>query len=128
MTDLPKIGTMIRCVGPGFEAGAVTYSGHSNIDLPRRTDDGKFIPDTVDSYQLKYVGNEWIYELVRLDVRMPCAHCTKPISGGTHSNVYLRRPDGALDTRVVHSECVAAFRAANRADIDSIEDIDDSGR
>ena len=59
---------MIRCVGPSFEAGAVTFSGHTNIDLPRRTDDGKIIPDAFDSYELKQVGDKWIYELVRADI------------------------------------------------------------
>lgn len=128
MLDLPKIGTMIRCVGPRFEAGAVTFNGHSRIELPRRTDDGRVLPDAIDLYQLKRVGEEWVYE--RIDprgMRMTCDHCTKPISGGAYSNVYLRRADGTvLDPRVLHAECIAAFKAVNRADIDSIEDIENS--
>ena len=68
MPLLPKIGAMIPCVGPSFEAGAVTFSGHANIDLPRRTDDGKIIPDMFDLYELKQVGGKWIYELVRADI------------------------------------------------------------
>ena len=64
MNTLPRIGTMIRCVGRTFEAGAVTFAGHSRIDLPRRTEDGKIIPRVFDTYQLTQVGKEWIYELM----------------------------------------------------------------
>lgn len=64
MDTLPKIGTMIRCMGPKFEAGAVTFAGQSRIDLPRRTEDGRIIPNTFDLYQLRQVGTEWIYQLV----------------------------------------------------------------
>jgi len=125
MTSLPKIGAMIRCVGPSFEAGAVTYNGHTNIDLPRRTADGEIMPDTFDSYHLKRVGGKWIYDLVPIGGQ--CEHCSKPIGGERHSKVYLGEPHGPLDARIVHTECVPAFRAANRGDLDSIEDIDHSG-
>ena len=68
MAVLPKIGTMIRCIGPNFDAGSVTYAGHSIIQLPRRTErqarsfrggGGGFA-----DYQLKRIGEEWVYELV----------------------------------------------------------------
>ena len=64
MTDLPKTGAMIRCVGGWVDAGAVTYTGHRRIDLPRRTEVGKIVPGAVDAYRLVQVANEWIYQLV----------------------------------------------------------------
>ena len=128
MLELPKFGILIRCVGPRFEAGAVTYNGHSTIELPRRTDDGRILHDRIDTYQLKRVGEQWIYE--RIDSRrvgMACEHCGKPIQSGKYANVYLRGANGtSLDTKILHTECVAAFKSASRAQIDSIEDIDDS--
>ena len=127
MLDLPKIGTMIRCLGPTFEAGVVTFYGHSRIELPHRKDDGRIVREAIDLYQLKRVGEEWVYE--RIDprgMRMTCDHCAKPISGGAYSNVYLRRAGAVLDPRVLHAECVAGFRAVNGVDIDSIDDIEDS--
>ena len=66
MAIRPEIGAMIRCVAPQYEAGAVTYYGHTIIELPHRTDLGKITPRSVDLYQLKQVGKEWIYELVEL--------------------------------------------------------------
>ena len=60
----PEIGATIRCVAPTFEAGAVTYNGHTIIQLPHRNDHGKIIPRSIDLYRLKQVGKEWIYELV----------------------------------------------------------------
>ena len=66
MVFRPEIGAMIRCVAPKYEAGAVTYYGHTIIELPHRTDDGKIIPRSVDLYLLKHVGNDWVYELVEL--------------------------------------------------------------
>lgn len=126
METLPKIGTLIRCVGARLEAGAVTYNGHTSIPLPRRTDDGKTGPGMFDLYHLRQVGSEWIYELVQPSGR--CEHCSTPVGGGTYSIVYLLHPDASgLDTRFLHTGCVAAFIATHRADIDSIEDIDDSG-
>lgn len=123
MESLPKIGNMIRCVSPTFEAGRVTFSGHTKIDLPRRTDDGKIVPNAFDLYQLKQVKGEWIYELVQTCER--CEHCSQPIGDEPCAIVYLIRPDGTgLDARCLHTECVAAFKAINRADIDSIEDVD----
>ena len=59
MQNLPKIGAMIRCVGAPIEAGAVTYNGHFSINLPRRTDDGTIVHGAFDSYQLRWVGEEW---------------------------------------------------------------------
>ena len=64
MNDLPKIGTMIRCVGASVDVGGVTYSGYETIRLARRTDTGKIIPDTFDLYQLTRLGEEWFYEFV----------------------------------------------------------------
>ena len=64
MAVLPKIGTMIHCVGPNFGTGSVTYNGHDTIQLPRRTDDGQIILNTFAEYQLKRNGEGWVYELV----------------------------------------------------------------
>ena len=125
MADLPKVGTLIRCVGASIHAGAVTYSGHSTISLPHRTEAGKIIPEAFDAYQLKSIGNGWIYELIGLD-QMRCEYCTNPVSGGKYSIAYLHRPDGTPSTGVVHTECIPAFRATNRPDFDSIETIDNS--
>ena len=61
---LPKIGTMIRCIGPNFDAGSVTYAGHSIIQLPHRMDDGRIISNTFAEYRLKQNGEGWVYELV----------------------------------------------------------------
>ena len=65
MAGLPKLGTMIHCVGPPFAVGSVTYSGYFTIQLPRRTDDGHIIHYTLDEYHLKQNGEGWVYELVK---------------------------------------------------------------
>jgi len=61
---LPKLGTMIRCVGPDFVADSVAFAAQSAIQLPRRTHDGQIIPKEYAKYQLQKVGEEWVYRLV----------------------------------------------------------------
>ena len=65
MAVLPKLGTMIRCVGPDFVAGSVAYAAQGVIQLPRRTHNGQIIPNAYAQYQLQKVGEEWIYKLVQ---------------------------------------------------------------
>jgi hypothetical protein len=62
MESRPMIGAMIRCVAPRFEAGAVTYNGHTTIELPQRSEEGRIIPRVFDRYQLRQVEKEWIYQ------------------------------------------------------------------
>lgn len=80
MESRPEIGAMIRCIAPKFEAGAVTYSGHTVIELPHRTADGKITPRAFDLYQLKPVGKEWIYQRVELNA------CKKAATGPRSSD------------------------------------------
>jgi len=65
MQPLPKIGAMVRCVGPSYDAGAVTYNGHGDIRLPSRTESGRIVPGTLDWYRLTRVGGEWVYQFMR---------------------------------------------------------------
>ena len=66
MLPLPEIGALIRCCGPSYDAGSVTYSGHERIHLPTRHSAGKILPGLLGTYQLFDQSGEWIYRSVPL--------------------------------------------------------------
>lgn len=60
------IGELIRCLGPSYDAGSVTYSGNERIELPVRDMRGKILMGSLGVYKLTDLSGEWIYRLVQL--------------------------------------------------------------